>query len=105
MPLEVFPNPPAQTPGEVYRNIAADNGRSPTTIITDIDSQEHLLEHILFGINDGIYGDGADGYPVFDGTTTVLGLAPSSSIYTLTRDLQCAGITVNTGVTIQTAGS
>lgn len=35
----------------------------------------------------GEYGDGSDGVINFDGSTTVLGLAPSSSIYTLTRDI------------------
>ncbi len=34
-----------------------------------------------------IYGDGSDGAVDFDGTTTVLGLVPSSLVYTLTRDI------------------
>lgn len=38
-----------------------------------------------------VFGDGADGVVNFDGTTTVLGLAPSSGVYTLTRDIYLAG--------------
>lgn len=53
----------------------------------------------------GIYGDGSDGVITFDGTTTVLGLAPSSSVYTLARDILLAGgSTINSGVTIVTNG-
>lgn len=48
-------------------------------------------------------GDGSDGTVTFDGTTTVLGLVPSSSTYTLTRDIFLVAGTVNSGVTIKTA--
>jgi hypothetical protein len=51
----------------------------------------------------GVYGDGSDGSPTFDGTTTVLGVAPASNTYTLARDLFLAGgATINSGVTIIT---
>ncbi len=50
-----------------------------------------------------IYGDGSDGSVTFDGSTTILGMAPSSSTYTLTRDLTVTSMTVNNGVTIKTA--
>lgn len=52
----------------------------------------------------GYYGDGSDGTRTFDGSTTILSHAPSSNIYTLTRDLFLADWTVNNGVTIITAG-
>lgn len=42
------------------------------------------------GAATAIFGDGADGVVNFDGTTTVLGLAPSSGVYTLTRDVLLA---------------
>jgi len=48
-------------------------------------------------------GDGSDGAVTFDGSTTILTLVPSSSIYTLTRDIFCTDLTVNNGVTIKTA--
>lgn len=50
------------------------------------------------------FGDASDGTVVFDGSTTILGLVPSGSAYTLTRDIYCNNITVNTGVSIITAG-
>jgi hypothetical protein len=39
----------------------------------------------------GACGDGSDGVQNFDGTTVILGLTPSSSVYTLTRDIYLAG--------------
>lgn len=51
-----------------------------------------------------VYGDGSDGAATFDGTTTVLGLVPSSSTYTLTRDLFLTTCTINSGVAVITAG-
>jgi len=49
-------------------------------------------------------GFGYDGTIVFDGSSTILGLVPSGSAYTLTRDIQAINLTVNSGVTINTAG-
>jgi hypothetical protein len=51
----------------------------------------------------GVFGTGADGPVTFDGTTTVLGLVPSGSVYTLTRDIHCTSITINSGVTLKPA--
>jgi hypothetical protein len=56
------------------------------------------------GAGVGIYGDGSDGTVTFDGSTTILGMAPVGSVYTLTRDIFLAAGTINTGVTIITAG-
>lgn len=50
------------------------------------------------------FGNGQDGALTYDGTTTILGMSPSSSIYTLTRDIYGTTIIVNVGVTIETAG-
>lgn len=50
------------------------------------------------------FGDGSDGAVVFDGTTTILGMAPAANVYTLTRDLFVTNMTVNNGVTVKTAG-
>lgn len=38
----------------------------------------------------GLFGDGSDGVVNFDGSATVLGLAPSSGVYSLTRDVYLA---------------
>jgi hypothetical protein len=50
------------------------------------------------------YGDGSDGSQTFDGSTTILGLVPSGSAYTLNRDLVLASSTINNGVSIITNG-
>jgi hypothetical protein len=52
----------------------------------------------------GVFGDGSDGAVTFDGSTTVLGLVPSGSKYTMTRDIQCTAVTINNAVTIQPHG-
>jgi hypothetical protein len=41
----------------------------------------------LPGRAQAIYGNGADGALVYDGTSTVLGVVPSSHTYTLNRDV------------------
>lgn len=51
-----------------------------------------------------IFGDGSDGSVVFDGSTTILGMAPSSNVYTLTRDFFFSAVTLNSGVQIKTNG-
>ena len=51
-----------------------------------------------------IYGTGSDGSVTFDGSSTVLGFAPSSSVYSLTRDIYCYNMTVGDGVRIQPNG-
>ena len=50
------------------------------------------------------YGDGSDGSGTLDGSTTVFGLVPAGNVYTMTRDLYCINLTINTGVTLNTAG-
>lgn len=50
------------------------------------------------------YASGADGSVTFDGSSVVLGLTPSASVYTLNRDIVPALMTVNSGVTINTNG-
>jgi hypothetical protein len=53
---------------------------------------------------DPIYGTGMDGSVTLDGTTTILSMAPSSSVYTMTRDIYCYNLTINASVTLKTAG-
>lgn len=55
-------------------------------------------------IGVGVYGDGSDGTVTFDGSSTILGIAPSSNVYTLTRDVFLVDCTINSGVSINTAG-
>ena len=53
---------------------------------------------------DSVYGSGADGSYTLDGTTTVLSMAPSSSVYTMTRDLYFYDLTINASVRLNPAG-
>jgi lysophospholipase L1-like esterase len=70
-----------------------------------LEFTKYLVGHELVQpIKSPWFGDGSDGAVVFDGTTTILGMAPSSSVYTLTRDLFVTNMTVNNGVTIKTTG-
>lgn len=54
------------------------------------------------------FGSGTDGSATFDGTSTVVlngtSFVPSASVYTLTRDIACVNITINSGVTIALGG-
>ena len=53
---------------------------------------------------DPIYGTGVDGSAVLDGSTTILGMEPSSSKYTMTSDLYFHNLTLNTDIHLQTNG-
>lgn len=53
---------------------------------------------------DPVYGTGADGDATLDGTTTVLGMAPSSSVYSMTQDMYFNNLIINAGVTLKPNG-
>jgi hypothetical protein len=53
---------------------------------------------------DSVYGTGADGDAVLDGTTTVLSMAPSSTVYSMTRDIYFNDLTVNANVRLAPNG-
>jgi hypothetical protein len=53
---------------------------------------------------DSVYGTGADGDAVLDGTTTVLSMAPSASVYTMTRDMYFNDLTINASVRLAPNG-
>ena len=53
---------------------------------------------------DPVYGTGADGDATLDGTTTVLSMAPSSSVYSMTQDMYFNNLTINAGVTLKPNG-
>ena len=53
---------------------------------------------------DSVYGTGADGDAVLDGTTTVLSMAPSSSVYSMTSDLYFNDLTINANVRLAPNG-
>lgn len=53
---------------------------------------------------DSVYGTGADGDATLDGSTTILSMAPSASVYTMTRDLYFNDLTINTSCRLQPNG-
>lgn len=53
---------------------------------------------------DPIYGTGVDGNVVLDGTTTILGMEPSSNVYTMTADVYFHNLTINGSVHLQPNG-
>lgn len=53
---------------------------------------------------DSIYGTGVDGDAVLDGTTTVLSMAPSSSVYSMTQDMYFNDLTINANVRLAPNG-
>ena len=50
------------------------------------------------------YGNGSDGSVTLDGTTTILGMVPASNIYTMTRNLFCENLTINSNVSLNPGG-
>lgn len=62
------------------------------------------LGYLSENVDPMYFGTGIDGAVHFDGTSTVLGLTPNSDVYTLTRDIVCTAITIDSGATIITAG-
>lgn len=53
---------------------------------------------------DSVYGTGMDGDATLDGSSTVLSMAPSSNVYTMTKDLYFDDLTINAGVRLNPAG-
>lgn len=51
-----------------------------------------------------LFCTGTDGALVFDGSATVLGMAPVANVYTMTKDIYPTNMTVNTGVTVKNMG-
>lgn len=80
-------------------NLIAGSGIS----ISSSGSNE-TISSTVSSLSTAAYGDGSDGTQIFDGTTTILGLAPSGNTYTLTRDIFLSSSTINSGVSIITNG-
>lgn len=91
-----------------YLNLPPDFRADFQKLLARIDSLERRrlplfpdlsVRPVLGGVavEYGIFGDGSDAAVTFDGSATVLGLAPSSGVYTLTRDLYLLDGSVITG--------
>jgi len=53
---------------------------------------------------DPTYGTGMDGDATLDGSTTVLGMVPSASVYSMTRDMYFNNLTINANVRLAPNG-
>ena len=53
---------------------------------------------------DPIFGTGTDGDATLDGSSTVLGMIPSSNVYSMTSDLYFNNLTINEGVRLAPNG-
>lgn len=51
-----------------------------------------------------VYGTGSDGDATLDGATTVLSMAPSTNVYTMTRDVYFNDLTINTSIRLSPNG-
>lgn len=70
-----------------------------------IDPSTYTISSTVTGVIPAIvFGTGGDGACNFDGVATVVGVAPSSSVYTLNRNIYCSSIAVGAGVTVDPNG-
>lgn len=53
---------------------------------------------------DAVYGNAVDGSVTFDGSSTVLSMVPSSSVYSMTRDIYCYNLTISDSVRLAPNG-
>lgn len=96
IPTGATPSSTAGTIGGVQMSVAPASAATPIAVgPNDPDLTRAGLE---------IFGDGSDGALAFDGIASVLGISPSSSVYTLTRDIFASSIAVSAGVTVNAAG-
>jgi len=73
------------------------------------DSSSSLEDETLALINNldvanALFGSAADGNVILDGTSSALGMSPSSNVYTMHRDMFFYNLTINSGVHLKTSG-
>lgn len=66
----------------------------------DLNAIQTWLAYVYNNRGNASLGDGSDGSPTFDGSSTVLGLVPSSSVYTMSRPLFCVNLTATGASTV-----
>lgn len=79
------------------------------TLSSDVATVGQLPPGVSSSQSGGVYGDGSDGTITFDGTTTYAGFTTTTGtapnlIYTLTRDIYAASITLSASKVLNTAG-
>lgn len=79
-------------------------GSSFTATFTAVGWQIQGQLTNLVAHNASLYGTGGDGSVTFDGVGTPVGTTKVGSTYTLTRDVNYNNATVNSGITVITAG-
>lgn len=72
---------------------------STSSTYSDVLTMANLVD-----VPDSIYGSAADGSVTFDGSSTILSMAPASSVYTMTRDIYCYNLTLSANVRLNPAG-
>ena len=73
--------------------------------VTDLGSGQAGVVVVGATVTSGWwYGTGEDGTATLDGSATVTWASKSGSVYTMTRSVALASLTVNNGVTLKTAG-
>lgn len=79
------------------------NSHKITNLANGTAAQDAVAFGQLTGLSAPFFGDGFDGSLHYDGSTTILGMAPVANVYTLTRDIYPTDMTVDNGVTIKAA--
>lgn len=74
-----------------------------------VDTQGRTVQLDKSFLETGMFGDGSDASPNFDGTNTYTSFASTTGsapnlVYTLTRSIFCKDITVASGKTVNTGG-
>jgi hypothetical protein len=91
-----------------FRSLVAGTGIAVTQNTNDVTIDADAFAGT---VSLGVFGSGADGNLVFDGTSVVAGITPSAvgatayrfgaiQQYVLTRDLHCDDLQVNSGVLV-----
>jgi hypothetical protein len=73
------------------------------------DSSSSLEDETLAFLNNldvanALFGSAADGSATLDGSSSVLGMSPSSNVYSMNRDLFFHNLTINSGIHLKTSG-
>lgn len=71
---------------------------------TNLASGNIVDKTCILDFADEWFGDASDGSVTFDGSTTVLGIAPTLNTYQMVRDIYCNVLTINAGITLSSCG-
>lgn len=86
----------SKMPTQGQKDAMAGTGGTPSP------TNRFITEEGTFSLNT--FGDGSDGAAVLDGTNTYAFLSKAGSIYTMTRDIYCTDLTINSGSFLKPSG-